>query len=385
MWTEGPLAGIALVQGVLGLDVFGRMASTARGVRIQPATSPLPASQRASISVVVPVLNEHARLAPCLEGLLAQGPEVREILVVDGGSTDGTPELVRDYAARDSRLRLLDASPVPLWLNGKAWGLQAGLDAANPASTWLLTLDADVRPAPPLARALLARAEAGRLDGLSVATRQDLADAWVGLLHPALLTTFVYRTGIPGTPQRRRATAQANGQCFLVRREQLKRIGGFRPVLDAISEDITLARVLIASGCQVGFYEAGELVSVRMHDDWGDAWRNWARSLPMRDRYAGTAPLWGWLEVALVQALPPVMLLLAAIGLAPRWVADLNVGLLAARVGVLAGMRRAYRHPPWTYWLSPLCDLPVAIQLGILTLRRCYTWRGRALVRGGMR
>lgn len=385
MWTDGLLIGVAIGQLVLGLDVFGRMARTAGGKPIQPALSPPRDQQRASVSVIVPVLDERARLAPCLEGLLAQGPELREVLVVDGGSRDGTPELVREYAARDPRLRLVDARPVPLHLNGKAWGLRAGLAAADPQAVWVLMLDADVRPTAPLVRALLARAEADRLDGLSVATRQDVADAWVGLLHPSLLASFVYRTGIPGSVQRRQVTAQANGQCFLVRRASLERIGGFRPVLDAISEDIALARMLIATGCRLAFYEAGDLVSVRMHEGWRDAWYNWSRSLPMRDRGAGAAPLWGWLEVALVQALPPVVLLLAALGLVPRWIAALNVGLVGARVGVLAGMRRAYRRPPWTYWLSPLCDLPVAVQLGIMMLRRRHTWRGRVLVRGGMR
>jgi dolichol-phosphate mannosyltransferase len=384
MWTDIPLTVLAAGQAVLALDVFGRMVLTARGTPISPVAGPLPGEQHESVSVIVPVLNEEARLAPCLDGLLAHGPEVREVLVVDGGSTDGTPDLVREYAARDRRLRLVDARPVPLHLNGKAWGLQVGLDAADPATTWLLTVDADVRPARGLVHALLAQARAQRLDALSVAARQELADAWVGLLHPSLLATFVYRTGIPGSVQRRLATTQANGQCFLLQREGLRRIGGFRRVLDAVSEDITLARVLIAAGQRVGFYEAGDLVAVRMHDGWRDAWRNWSRSLPMRDRYAGAAPLWGWLEVALVQALPPVALLLGLLGMAPRWVLVLNVALLGARLGVLAGMRRAYIRPPWTYWLSPLCDLPVAAQLGIMSLRRRHTWRGRVLVRGGI-
>ena len=384
MWTDGLMATLAAGQAVLGLGVLGRMARTARGTRIQPASGPLIEADRSTVSVVLPVLDELDRIAPCLDGLLAQGPEVREILVVDGGSTDGTQDLVRQFAVCDARLRLLDASPVPPSINGKAWGLQVGLDAADRTSTWLLTIDADVRPAAPLVRSLLARARADRLDALSVATRQELADAWVGLLHPSLLTTFVYRTGIPGSLQRRRATVQANGQCFLLQRASLKAIGGFRGTFGVVSEDITLARNLIAAGCRVGFYEADDLVSVRMHDGWRDAWRNWARSLPMRDHYAGAAALIGWLEVTLVQALPPLALLLGLVGLAPRWFVGVNVALVAARIGVLAGMRRAYRRPPWTYWLSPLLDLPVAVQLGIMSLRRRYTWRGRPLVRGGI-
>ena len=82
--------------------------------------------------MIVPVLNEHDRLVPCLEGLIAQGKEVAEIVVVDGGSDDGTQELARAYSQRDLRVRLVDASPIPENWNGKAWGLQVGLDSASP-------------------------------------------------------------------------------------------------------------------------------------------------------------------------------------------------------------------------------------------------------------
>ena len=52
-------------------------------------------SQVGTVSVVVPTLNEAQRIAPCLAGLAHQTEEVREIVVVDSRSTDGTPELDR--------------------------------------------------------------------------------------------------------------------------------------------------------------------------------------------------------------------------------------------------------------------------------------------------
>lgn len=57
---------------------------------------------------------------------------------------------------------------------------------------------------------------------------------------------------------------------------------------------------------------------------------------------------------------------------------------VATRMGVLFGTARAYRCRPWSYWLSPLCDLPVAFKLGSSALRRRHTWRGRSIVRGGV-
>jgi succinoglycan biosynthesis protein ExoA len=62
-----------------------------------------------SVSVIVPVLNEAQYIASCLQAIISQDypSDQVEILVVDGMSTDRTREIVADFAARDSRIRLL--------------------------------------------------------------------------------------------------------------------------------------------------------------------------------------------------------------------------------------------------------------------------------------
>ena len=62
------------------------------------------------VSVVIPVRNEHAFIARTLDRMLAQDyPADRmEIIVADGMSDDGTREIVRRYADRRPRIRLID-------------------------------------------------------------------------------------------------------------------------------------------------------------------------------------------------------------------------------------------------------------------------------------
>ena len=366
--------------------MFKRLLYTAGGEHIQPVNiESIETVAERRISIIVPVLNEYKRLSPCLEGLIAQGGAVVEILVVDGGSTDGTQELVRLYSQRDPRICLIDASPIaPAW-NGKAWGLQKGLDAVNPNSDWILTIDADVQPRAALAEALVMQARKRNLAALSIATLQKVEDAAQGLLHPSLLTTLVYRFGIPGKTMRKVSEVQANGQCFLLRRDALEECGGFIIARDSVCEDITVARALVSAGHTTGFYEADELVTTKMYENWRDAWRNWPRSLPMHDQFSGSDTLSGWLEILLIQALPLPLLLLLSLSKSPFAVAKfINGVLLMMRLGVLIGTARAYQQRPWSYWFSPLCDLPVAIQLGISALRRRHTWRGRTFIRGGL-
>ncbi|MCC6626495.1 MAG: glycosyltransferase family 2 protein [Chloroflexi bacterium] len=69
-----------------------------------------PAAAAPLVSVVLPVRNEARHLRACLMAVLAQDypADRQEVLVVDGGSRDGTRAIVAALAERDPRLRLLD-------------------------------------------------------------------------------------------------------------------------------------------------------------------------------------------------------------------------------------------------------------------------------------
>ncbi len=371
---------IAVPQALLGIRVLWRLLRTGMRAAVIPESG---RAGTARVAVIVPVLNEADRLSPCLEGLTTQDSEVSQILVVDGGSVDGTQELVRSFASHDSRIRLIDASPIPDDWNGKAWGLQCGLEATDASILWILTIDADVRPRQALTRSLLDFARMRRLAMLSVATRQEIETLGEGLVHPSFLTTLVYRFGIPGNITHDPSNVQANGQCFLIRRELLQHVGEFAAVRGSICEDVTLARIVAASGEPVGFFEAGDLVSARMYSNGWSTLREWPRSLPMRDQFFGLADLLHLLEIVTVQSAPLPLLVLARVLGLPGWFATLQAILVITRAGVLVGIRRAYPRRPWTFWASPLFDMPATMLVMASTLRRRFTWRGRALARGG--
>jgi glycosyltransferase involved in cell wall biosynthesis len=69
------------------------------------------------VSVLIPVYNGEKYLAECLDSVLAQDFVDMEILIADDGSTDGSRELIRRYAEKDSRIRWW-RNPVNLGLAG---------------------------------------------------------------------------------------------------------------------------------------------------------------------------------------------------------------------------------------------------------------------------
>ncbi len=118
--------GLLLSQGVATFILLSRLLKGARRRSpLQPVF--LPAESSHTVSVVVPTLNEAARISPCLTGLAQQGAPLREILVVDSRSTDGTQEVVEDAQQDNPRLKLLTDDPLPEQLGGSPLGLELWL------------------------------------------------------------------------------------------------------------------------------------------------------------------------------------------------------------------------------------------------------------------
>lgn len=120
-------------------------------------TEPPTAPARPRLSVVVPLRNEERTLVRCLEAIAALRwpPDRLEVLLVEGGSRDGTRAIAEGWCARDPRFRLLDN---PGGLVSRA--LNLGIAAAF--GEILVRIDAHTLPdADYLERSVAALAETG--------------------------------------------------------------------------------------------------------------------------------------------------------------------------------------------------------------------------------
>ena len=59
------------------------------------------------VSVIIPVYNAEPYLRQCLDSIAAQTLRDIEIICVDDGSDDGSPEILREYAEKDGRFTVL--------------------------------------------------------------------------------------------------------------------------------------------------------------------------------------------------------------------------------------------------------------------------------------
>jgi len=348
--------GLRLAAGAMALSRLVRAANVAPPVR--PTLTPMQ-----SISVVIPARDEAGRIGPLLDSVVG-APGVREVIVVDDQSSDDTAAIAQRAGAS-----VVAGTPLPDGWAGKAWALQQGIEAAG--SDWVVTLDADTRPAPRLPTALVARAVGDRLDFLTVAGRFDCPTAGSRWLHPAMLTTLVYRFGPPGIQTSRPDRLLGNGQCATFERRWFLDTGGMELVRGQVVEDVALSRHLASDGWRVGFLDASDLLTVRMFESFGDAWHGWGRSLALPQVEPRSRQLLDLGLIVLAQVLPAPRLLFGRGDV-------LDVALAAVRLGTLAGTRRAYTRVDASYWLSPLADplAAFAIARGIARRGR-QTWRGR--------
>lgn len=94
----------------------------------------------AIISVLIPVYNTERFLARCVDSILCQSFRAFDLLLLDDGSTDGSPEICDAYAKKDSRIHVIHQEN-----RGVAFARNAAIEWAleNSRSQWLTFVDSD--------------------------------------------------------------------------------------------------------------------------------------------------------------------------------------------------------------------------------------------------
>lgn len=339
------------------------------------------------VAVLVPARNEAETLGRTLPALLAQDhPGDWRVVLVDDRSGDGTAVVARRIGGGDPRLEVLTGEALPDGWAGKVWALEQarrGAARAAPAPELLLLTDADILHAPGSLRALVAEAEAGRLDLVSRMARLRCASAAERLLIPPFLLFFflLYPMRWANRPGGR--VAAAAGGCVLVRAGALERAGGLGAIRGALIDDLALARAVKGAGGTIRLaLSRGAVTSVRPYPDVASVWRMVRRSAFTQLRRSWPLLAAVTAVLALMVAVPPAALaagvagaalgaggwplplaagagawaVMAAValpatgafGLPRRWALALPLaGVLYALMTVDSGLRGPHRTPYW--------------------------------------
>jgi len=238
-----------------------------------------------TVSAIVPARNEEATIAAAVESLAAQ-PEIREIIVINDQSEDGTAAALEKLTSRYSQLRVLETKELPAGWVGKNYAVSLG--AAQAAGGWLLFTDADGVHLPgSTARALADAAESGA--GLvSYSPQQETRTWWEKALIPFVYTRLAHKYSYAEVNNPDAPAAAASGQYLLIRREEYLRIGCHAAVAGEVLEDVALARLAKQAGVRLHFSSGTGIMRVRMYRTFGAMWQGWAKNLyPLMGGMAG--------------------------------------------------------------------------------------------------
>lgn len=263
------LTAILLVVG-LNLIVNLRMVEKATPSRVHPTGLEW-------VSVLVPARNEARNICRCLESLLAQDYPLMEVLVLDDGSTDETPEIVAEMARRDPRLRLIPGQPLPPGWTGKNFACHQLAREAR--GRWLLFTDADTVHHPQTVSWALTAAKENRADLVTMVPRAVTHTFGEQLLLPiipfGILGLFPLALG---ARLRIPALTMAIGTFMLFRRETYERIGGHAAVRGEIAEDVVLARRVRRHGGRMALLDGAEHLDVHFYRGFWESWHGLAKS-----------------------------------------------------------------------------------------------------------
>ena len=265
-----------------------------------------------SISVLIPARNEEANIRACVESVLTNKNVTLEVLVLDDHSTDRTPDIIREIAARDPRVRLVSSQPLPGNWRGKQFACHQLSELAS--APYLCFIDADVRLASDALARSIAFLRTSSADLVSGVPRQITGSFSERLLVP--LIHFILLAYLPLGLMRRLkhpAFAAGCGQLFIARRESYRAVGGHRSVATSGHDGIQLPRAFRSNGFRTDLFDATDIASCRMYSNAAEVWAGLAKNAT--EGIARPTLILPFTALFLFgQILPPILLVLSLVG-----------------------------------------------------------------------
>jgi len=126
----------------------------------------MPVTDKPRVSIIIPVYNVEKYLSRCLDSVIAQTEKNIEILCVNDGSTDGSGDILAEYAAKDQRIVAISQKNC-----GQACARNRAIDVMS--GEFFMFVDSDDAVHPRIVERLLGAANA---TGADIAVNRRISD-----------------------------------------------------------------------------------------------------------------------------------------------------------------------------------------------------------------
>ena len=265
------------------------------------------------ISVLVPARNEERGIRECIDSLCNQVYSSYEVLVLDDGSTDSTPDILKELQEQYSdKLTIIYGTSLPNEWVGKSHAChQLSLKAKG---EYLLFTDADTIHSPYSLLSLIRTSRHYQADLLTAVPNQKLASLWEHLMVPFM--HVLYHGYLPNSliySNHDSRFSAANGQVMLFRYDAYQEIDGHKSVKSSLVEDIDIAKKIKQNKYKVVLANAVDIVSCTMYSGFNEVFMGFSKNF-----YSGLSENFSILfffifHVFTAYVLPPVIFIYALI------------------------------------------------------------------------
>ncbi len=235
-----------------------------------PSTTPL-------ISVCIPARNEERNIRACVEAILNQDYPDFEVIVLDDRSMDATQEILRQLAAQNDRLKIINGSDLPKGWAGKPHALFQA--SATARGEWLCFVDADTFLSPATLSSCYVKTLETQADMFTIMTFQVLGSFWEKTIMPLVMTALSAGFSPRKVNDPKTKDAIANGQFILIKRSVYDAIGGHESVKDNIVEDKAISEQVKWNGHRLIVADGMKVVRTRMYTSLPEMWEGWTKNI----------------------------------------------------------------------------------------------------------
>jgi len=322
------------------------------------------------VLIITPARNEEDNIGSMIESLQKQDYKSYTLVIVDDASTDNTPNIVKKYASKDSRIKYLRIEKIPKGWSPKVYAITRGLEEYDDGSYPVLVfIDADVylRREDTL-RILVSKAYSYNAI-VSMNPRFKCRTLRCQLME-TILTTLAH--ALFGFHQKR--VTWFYGCCWAVTREIYYRLGGHRAFYNQIVEDKAIAEYARKLGVSIQVINGLEYIETTWYSSIKETIEALQRILAPHIAHISRGRLIVESILLMLHYAQPLIMLLASIinpVLLPialmNYIVQVAVHIKAAKLN---------KHSLVGAFLTPITGqvLPVA-----LFLPKQLRWRGREL------
>lgn len=255
-------------------------------------------------TLAIPVRNEEKNLKELLPLLIDQNYRPKEILFLNDQSQDSTSEVLKEASLRYPWIRVLEGTALGAEWRGKVWALHQLLKEVK--TPYVVFMDADVRPESAQSFGsfwsyaqkvgFTKNAKSGFLSGFPRSEGSYSSRLLVDQV-PVHLHYFLpfFRRFYPLS-----GAVAGCGQLMLLNVDEFKALGGFARLRHSTHDGLKLARLYQGSSKNVFTLDLAEVFSVKMYEDFVEAFKGFSRnsyeadtSLPVAIGMS-TALFWGF-------------------------------------------------------------------------------------------